>query len=164
MTLKKWMTACVTAAMLVGVSATAFAVDFKPFSKVGNVCPDCEQSKADVISLSKGGSVRGTVVAENTDFYVVVRYGEVRAIPRGDVQSIKWANGTKPSGLMDKDQIVLKNGHVLSGTIVDETDEPAFFQVKSSFSDYTYTVAKGSVASAYKSGSEYSFTVPESDE
>ncbi len=160
MTAKKWMTALLTAATVMGVSTAAFAVDFQPFSKVTNVCPDCKQPKADVITLAGGGTVRGTVVAENTDFYTVVRYGEVRAIPRNKVESIAYADGSKPAGLMNKDQIVLKNGHVLSGTIIKETDEPAFFQIKSSFSDYTYTVAKDQVAKAYKGGSEYSFTIP----
>lgn len=158
MTAKKWIAACAVALAFSGLSATAFAADFIPFSKVENVCTDCKQPKADVISMSNGTAIRGTVVAENSDFYTVVRYGEVRAIPRSSVQSIAWADGAKPSSLLDKDQIVLTNGHVLSGTIVDEKDEPALFQIKSSFSDYTYMVTKSQVQKAYKSGSEYSFS------
>ncbi|QDG54309.1 hypothetical protein FIV42_27255 [Persicimonas caeni] len=158
MTAKKWITACAVALAVSGLSVAASAADFVPFSKVENVCPDCKKPKADVISMSNGSTIRGTVVAENTDFYTVVRYGEVRAVPRSSVQSIAWADGSKPSSLLDKDQIVLNNGHVLSGTIVDEKDEPAFFQIKSSFSDYTYMVTKSQVKKAYKGGSEYSFS------
>ncbi len=157
---KKWIAACALSLAAFGLSATTFAQDFKPFSKVEDVCPDCEKPKADAISMSDGTTIRGTVVAENSDFYTVVRYGEVRALPRSKVQSIAWADGSKPSGLLDKDQIVLNTGHVLSGTIVKEKDEPAFFQIKSSFSDYTYMVTKAEVKKAYKGGSEYSFTVP----
>jgi hypothetical protein len=161
MSIKKWIPACIVAVSLVGLSTAAFAVDFKPFTQVENVCPECEQPKADVVSMSSGDKFRGTVVAENSAFYTVVRYGEVRAVPRSDVQSIAWADGSKPSGLMNKDQILLNSGHVLSGTIVDEKDKPSFFQIKSSFSDFTYTVAKSEVQTAYKNGSEYSFTAGE---
>jgi hypothetical protein len=163
MNAKKWIPAFVIAASLVGLSSAALAADFEPFTPVENVCPDCEKPKADVISLSGGDKIRGTVVAENSSFYTVVRYGEVRAIPRSDVQGIVWADGSKPSGLMKNDQIVLQSGHVLSGTIVDETDKPAFFQIKSSFSDYTYTVAKAEVQAAYKGGSEYAFSTGEEE-
>ena len=155
MSATKWMSALAFAAVAVGVSATGFAADFEPFTKVENICPDCKKTKADVLSLSDGTSVRGTVVAENDEFYTVVRYGEVRAVPRSSVQSIDWADGSRPSSLRDKDQIVLNNGHVFSGTIVEETDEPAFFRIKSSFSDYTYTVAKTEVKKAFKGGTEY---------
>lgn len=143
------------------VSSTAAAQDFKPFTKVENVCPDCEQPRADIIELSSGDSIRGTVVAENTDFYVVVRYGEVRAVPRSDVQAIEWAGGNKPSGLMNKDQILLPNGHVLSGTITEEKDEPALFKIKSSFNQQTFVVFKKVVKTAYKDGQAYSFSMPE---
>jgi hypothetical protein len=161
MSAKTWIAAGIIAIATCGVSTAGFAADFKAFTPVENVCPECEQSKADLISMLSGDKIRGKVVAENTQFYTVVRYGEVRAIPRSNVQSIAWANGSKPSGLMDQDQIVLQNGHVLSGTIVDETDKPAFFQIKSSFSDFSYTVTKAEVKKAYKGGSEYSFSTGE---
>ena len=161
MTGNKWIVAIAVGVALVGVSTATFAQDYTPFGQVENVCPECEETKADVLEITGGLTVRGTVVAENSDFYTVVRFGEVRAIPRRDVQSIAWADGTKPSGLNTKDQILLNNGHVLSGTIIDEKDEPAFFQIKSSFADYTYSVAKGQVDKAYKSGQEYSFSMPE---
>lgn len=143
------------------VSSTTAAQEFKPFSTVENVCPECEQPEADVVELSTGDKIRGTVVAENTDFYVVVRYGEVRAVPRGQVQAIEWAGGNKPSGLMSKDQILLPNGHVLSGTITEEKDEPALFKIKSSFNQQTFVVFKEAVETVYKDGQEYSFTMPD---
>jgi hypothetical protein len=159
-----WKNVFVFAVALTGLgllSSTAAAQAFKPFSQVENVCPECEQPPADVIEMSNGDSIRGTVVAENTDFYVVVRYGEVRAVPRSDVQAIEWAGGNKPSGLMSKDQILLPNGHVLSGTITEEKDEPALFKLKSSFNQQTFVVFKKEVETAYKDGQTYSFTMPE---
>ncbi|MGM0557487.1 MAG: hypothetical protein ACQEVA_13975 [Myxococcota bacterium] len=159
-----WKNVFLCAVALAGVglfSSTATAQEFEPFSQVENVCPDCEQSKADVVEMSNGDAIRGTVVAENTDFYVIVRYGEVRAVPRSDVQAIEWAGGNKPSGLMKKHQILLKNGHVLSGTITEEKDKPAIFKIKSSFSQQSFTVFKKEVKTAYKDGQTYSFSMPE---
>lgn len=161
-----WTKTLVCALMLGGiglVSSTATAQQFKPFTSVENVCPDCEQAPADVVEMSNGDSIRGTVVAENADFYVMVRYGEVRVLPRSDVQAIEWADGNKPSGLMNKDQILLRSGHVLSGTIVEETDKPAHFKIKSSFNDQTYVVFKKVVDKAYKDGQQYSFEMPDED-
>jgi hypothetical protein len=157
---KKWMLSLSCALMILGLSGTAFAQDFQAFTPVQSVCPDCALPKADVLTLSGGQTLRGTVVAENQDFYVVVRYGEVRAIPKTNVQSIAWADGTKPGALNNLDQIVLQNGHVLSGTIIQESNEPPYIQIKSSFADFTYTVAKSEVAKAYKGGSVYQVKMP----
>lgn len=161
---KQWISACVTTVLMMGVSTAAFAADYEPFTDVEDVCPDCEKPDADELEMADGTTLRGTVVGENTDFYVVVRYGEVRAIPTNAVDSITWADGSKPSGLSDKDQVVLDSGHVVSGTIVDEKDTPAFFQVKSSFADFTYTIFKKQVDKAYKDGSRYEFSMPEEDD
>ncbi len=161
---KQWMAACVTAVLMMGVSTAVVAADYEPFTDVEDVCPDCEKPDADELEMADGTTLRGTVVGENADFYVVVRYGEARAIPTNAVNSIAWADGSKPSGLGDKDQIVLASGHVVSGTIVDEKDKPAFFQIKSSFADFTYTIFKTQVDKAYKNGSRYQFSMPEDDE
>lgn len=151
-------------ALLVGFSTTAAAVEFEPFSDVEDVCPDCDKPEADVVTLAGGDEVRGEVVAENDDFYVMVRYREVRAIPHDDVDSIEWADGNEPSGLRDRDQIVLPSGHVFSGTIVEEEDEPPLFRIESSFADETHTVFMEEAETVYKDGSEYDFEIPEDDD
>jgi len=142
------------AAALLVMSVAVSAYAFPPFSEVKNVCPSCDQGKADVVTLTDGTKIRGKVVAENTSFYTVVRYTEARAIPRTDVQGIEWANGSKPTDLMKHDQILLKNGVVFSGTITDDKDKPALYQLECDFNDFTYIVFKSQVDKVFKQGQE----------
>ena len=113
------------------------------------------------IELNDGQTIRAKVVAENNAFYVIERFNEVRSVPLDSIKSVEWADGSRPANLRGQDQLLLENGHVISGTITDEKDEPAYFQVKSSISDFTYVVFKAEVKKAYKGGAEYPFTVPE---
>jgi hypothetical protein len=144
--------------LIVLIALPAFA--FEPFTSVTNVCESCEQAPADVVTLTSGEKIRGDVVGENPSFYVVVRYGKARAIPRAEVQSIDWEGGSKPSGVTSGDQILLNNGVVFSGTIIEDKDKPALFQLKSSWTDQTYIVFKSQVKEAYRSGSKVDFAVP----
>ncbi|MBA2663716.1 MAG: hypothetical protein H0U74_15620 [Bradymonadaceae bacterium] len=137
-------------------SAQAQDYSFKAFSDVTSVCPQCEPPASDVLTLRDGREVRGTVVAINPAFYTVSRYGEVRTIPRNDVQSVKWEKGSQPAGLDALDQIVLKNGHVLTGNIVVTNEKPAYYQIKSSTLEYTYTVFVTQAAKVFKKGQEAS--------
>ncbi|TDP63706.1 hypothetical protein [Bradymonas sediminis] len=154
MSVKKWLLSFACAATLMGISTSAFAADFKPFTPVKNVCPECVQPKADEMKLNDGQAIRGTVVAENVDFYVFLRYGEVRAIPKSAVANIVWANGSKPAGLDRYEQVLLKNGHVLSGTIINDSQEPPLYEVKASFANVTIMAAKDQVKKAYRNGQE----------
>src|SRR5690554_7253899 len=88
MSLKKLFLSLACAATLLGVSTSAFAADFKPFKPVKNVCPECPQPKADELKLNDGQALRGTVVAENVDFYVFLRFDEVCEIAKSAVISI----------------------------------------------------------------------------
>lgn len=157
MAVRKWLVAGGFALGLVGMTTSGFAVDFKPFTPVQNVCPECEQPKADEVEFNNGQKVRGTVVSENHDFYVMLRYGEVRAIPRSMVKNISWADGSKPSGLNSMDQILLKNGHVFSGTIIKEQEKPALMKIKVTYADITFTVYNSEIDRAYKNGTRYQF-------
>jgi hypothetical protein len=140
----------IATAIAVSVSLPAFA--WTPFTVTTNVCDTCKQEPADVVTLASGGKIRGQVVGENPAFYVVVVFTEARAIPRNEVQGIEWANGTKPAVVSNSDQILLKNGVVFSGTIVDDKTTPPVMQLKSSFLDQTYMVFKAEVQEAYRSG------------
>lgn len=140
----------IATAIAVCVSLPAFA--WEPFTTVTNVCETCPQEPADVVTLTNGTKIRAQVVGENPAFYVVVRYTEARAIPKGEVQGIEWANKTRPSAVTNSDQIRLKNGVVFSGSIVDDKAKPALFQIKSSFLDQTHIIFKSEVAEAYRSG------------
>jgi hypothetical protein len=140
----------VVALSIASMAFPAFA--FTPFTPVKNVCPQCTQQKADVITTSDGNKIRGTIVAVNPDFYTMVRYSEARAIPRGEVQSVEWANGTKTAGVDSKDQVVLKNGTVLTGSVVDDKEKPAVIQLKSNYNGVTYVVFKDQIDKFYKGG------------
>lgn len=146
------------ASLIILIALPAFA--FEPFTSVTNVCPTCEQDPADVVTLNDGQQIRGKVVGENPSFYVVVRYNEARAIPRGEVQGIEWESGSKPPSVTGSDQILMKNGVVFSGTIVEDKDRPALFQLKSNWTDQSYIVFKNQVKEAYRSGTKVDITVP----
>jgi hypothetical protein len=141
--------------MLVLVPSQVLA--YTPFTVVNNVCPSCTQPKTDVATMSDGSKVAGQVIGENNSFYVMLRFGEVRALPKMEVQAIEFANGSKPANLASFDQILLKNGHVLSGSVTEDKDAPALFQIKASHGDMTFVVFKSEVSKLYRAGLESAF-------
>jgi hypothetical protein len=96
-----------------------FLWGFTPFTKVTNVCPKCKQPPNDVVVLTNGYRITCTVIAQNNDYYVVTRHGELRAAEKAEVSSVRWKTGTGPGSLGIGDQILLKNGVLLHGTISD---------------------------------------------
>lgn len=147
---------------LMAMAGTAAAqVSYEPFSEVENVCPDCEKPAADEIALDSGETIRGTIVAKNEDFLVVERYGEVQAIPNDKVKSMSFEDGSRPSKLESQDQIVLPNGHVLTGEIVDQSDKPGHFQLESSILDVSYVVFQKKAEALYRGGSKETIEMPE---
>lgn len=145
------------AALLCTATASAQDFRFKPWSDITDVCPSCEQPAGDVISLKNGDEIKGVIRAINPLFYTVERFGEVRTVPTNDVQSVEWKRGTKPDGLDSLDQIVLSNGHVLTGKIITDNDRPPYFEIESSYLDHTYTVFKSQAQMVFKKGIEYDF-------
>ena len=141
------------------LASTAMAQDFsfQPWSDVTAVCPTCEPPPADTISLRNGDTVEGTIRAINPVFYTVERFGEIRTVPTGDVQGVEWKRGDQPSGIDSLDQIVLVNGHVLTGTITIDNERPPYFEIESSFLDQSYTVFKSQIEMVIRDGEEYDF-------
>lgn len=140
-------------------ASPALAVDFVPFSKVEDVCPECPKKAEDTITLSNGVKIKAKIVAENSSFLVVMRYGEVRAVPQSRIQSVDWSNGSKMGSLTSQDQLVLLNGHVLTGSILEDKTEPvAYFRLQSSVNNQTFVVFKSQVKEAYKSGKVHNFS------
>ena len=138
--------------LVTSFSLPAFA--WAPFTAFTSVCDSCKQEPADVVTLANGTKIRGQVVGEGPTFWVVVRYTEARAIPKGEVQGIEWMNKNKPASVTNSDVILLKNGVVFSGSIVADKQKPALLQIKSSFLDQTHIVFKNEVAEAYRSGTK----------
>lgn len=145
------------AGVVLAFFVSAEAAAYTPFTVVNNVCPSCTQPKSDVATMSDGSKISGQIIGENNAFYVMFRFGEVRALAKNEVQAIEFANGVKPSNLSSGDQIVLKNGHVLNGSITEDKESPALFQLKASNGDMTFVVFKSEVSKVYRSGLESSF-------
>ncbi len=133
-------------------SANAASYTFKPFTDLNTVCPKCEPQPADVLTLKDGKTVRGKVIAMNSAFYTVRRYGEVRTVPKADVTNVAWQNGSQPVGIDTLDQIVLKNGHVLTGSIAKEDTRARV--LKSATPEQTFIVAFSETAAVFKRGVE----------
>ena len=93
---------------------------FTPFTEVKSVCPSCPRPKTDQVKLASGEVLACKVIAQNDDYYVAVRFGELRAIMKSEISSIKWAAEGKGVKLPNGDQILLKNNVVLHGTIVEQ--------------------------------------------
>lgn len=146
-------------------SSSVFAQDFsfRPWSDVSDLCPTCEQPAGDVITLRNGEQVKGTIRAINPVFYTLERYGEVRTVPTRNVRLVEWKRGSQPSGLDSLDQIVLLNGHVLTGQIIVDNDRPPYFKLESSYLDYTYTVFKSQIQMVIRDGEEYDFRAAMND-
>ncbi len=142
---------------LLATSATAQDFSFEAWSDVTKVCPTCEPPPADTVTLNDGTTVEGTIRAINPVFYTLERFGEIRTVPAGDVQNVDWKRGDQPSGLESLDQIVLENGHVLTGEITTDNDRPPYFEIESSFLDQSYTVFKSQIEMVFQGGQEYDF-------
>jgi hypothetical protein len=143
---------------LVLSDATAAPSEFRDFTPAS--CPTCELPPryGDKLDLRAGGSVKGRIVAENDALYVVERFGQIRAVGRQLVSSVTWASGSKPAGLTDGDHILLKNGHILVGTIVEEKNSPGLFRLDSRLGNKSQFIAfKSEVAAVYKNGKAYAF-------
>ncbi len=154
------LTVLTTAFVVVCLSAsTAVAQDFsfQPWSDVTVVCPTCEPPPADVVTLRDGSTAEGTIRAINPVFYTLERFGEIRTVPAGDVNDVEWKRGNQPRGIDSLDQIVLKNGHVLTGEITIDNERPPYFEIESSFLDHSYTVFKSQIEMVFQNGQEYDF-------
>ncbi len=142
-------------AMLTMLPMTGFA--FQPFTPVTDVCTTCPQPRADVLTLNDGTKLRGIIVGENTAFYAMMRHNELRAVQKSGVQTVEYSAGSKPVSLGSMDQILLKSGHVLNGTITEDKAKPALFQLKASHGSETFVVFKSEVSKVYRNGLEASF-------
>jgi len=137
---------------IVAASASAQDYSFRDWSDVSSVCPSCDSVSTDVLELTSGQEVRGNVVAINPDFYTLERFGEIRTVPTRQVSAVSWKDGSQPSGIDALDQVVLNNGHVLTGAIEVENQAPAYMQIRSSSNDATFTVFATQAAAVYRAG------------
>lgn len=137
---------------MVTASASAQDYSFRDWSDVSSVCPSCDAVTTDVLELTSGQEIQGNVVAINADFYTVERFGEIRTVPASQVSAVNWKDGSQPAGIDALDQIVLNNGHVLTGELVVENEAPAYMQLRSATNDATFTVFATQAAAVYRAG------------
>lgn len=132
------------------IPSSSSAFQFREFTSVENVCPDeCDQRPSDVLHLKDGRKVRGRVIANNHEFFVVNRLHEIRAVPLEKVKNIDWHDG-QPEDLTDYDQILLKSGHVLSGKITGGDKNPTYLEIEGQLTDNTYTVFESQIEEVYR--------------
>jgi hypothetical protein len=130
---------------------------FTPFTPVRNVCPRCSGPKTDVVKLTSGATLACTVVAQNDTYYVVSKFGELRALGKHETISIKWASGGGGPKPGVGDQVLLRNGVVLNGSVVDEqAGRYLVVQVGSS----RHVVWFSQIQSLHKAGKEQPLTRP----
>jgi hypothetical protein len=115
-----WKLAGIGIALLVGACGSASPAYTTP-KQPPSAFP--AQRMYDQIKLKGGGELEGTIVAENDAFYVVEKHGLVQMVDRDKISSVRWVKGSKPSGLSGWDQVVLRNGHVLTGKITERNDK-----------------------------------------
>ncbi len=103
---------------LLSIPFVGFLYGFTPFTAVVNVCPKCPIS-ADELTLTSNLKVSCRVVAQNNEYYVISRHGEYRAVKKAEIAAVKWRGAGGPSSLGTGDQILLKNGAVFHGAILE---------------------------------------------
>jgi hypothetical protein len=123
---------------------------FTPFTEVRNVCPRCPGPEADRVVLKSGAELACKVVAQNVDSYIVERFGELRAVNKQQVASLKLREQVKVDE--SADQVVLKSGVVFSGRLVDE-DKGRFFVVEMAGRRYVAWIS--TVRAVYKAGERH---------
>jgi hypothetical protein len=138
-------------ALLALPAATAWSQTLRPFTPVASVCPTCAPSgpPVDRVVLRDGTELKVRVVAENERFYVLERFGELRAVGRDQVQTVeKNPNAERPAF---DDQILLQNGIVLAGTIKTKDDADPF-EIANPLAGTTITAFRSVIASVYRGG------------
>ncbi len=135
--------------LLVASPGAGLAQTLKPFSKVPSVGPS-RTPGYDKIVLKNGETVLAQVVAENPMFYVLERFGEYRAVGKDQVASLERNKDLKrEEGHVD--QILCKNGHVLSGKIVTERPD-GMVEMKQANQSVSQGVWKSEIVAIFKDG------------
>jgi hypothetical protein len=138
--------------LLLGLLSFPFLLGFTPFTPVVNVCPKCPAPKTDLVALTSGLKIPCRIIAQTSDFYVIARHGELRAVEKTLVWQVKWRDAAAGASLASGDQILQKNGVVLHGTITDE--QPGrFFIIQVGTAKHVVWMSQ--IQSVHKAGKPY---------
>lgn len=133
----------------VWIGLLPFLFGFTPFTPVKNVCLNCEKPKGDLVTLTSGEKIQCSVLGQNSDYYILTRFNEIRAVEKTMVSRVAWKDGSPSKKLGQGDQVLLQNGLVLHGKITSEkADRYLMIQVGS----FKHTVWFSQIKSAYKDG------------
>lgn len=138
------------------LSVALLLCGFTSFTQVRNVCPTCPKTtKTDVVLLSSGMRLECSVVAQNAEYYVLERYGELRAALKTEVKSIQWkAKAGAPTNLNIGDQILTTNNVVYHGTITGE-QKGRYFEIQ--VGTRKHLVWYSQIKSVHRGGAPYQF-------
>ncbi len=137
-------------------SRVASGEPMKPFTAVTDVCPKCTGGPAfDHVQLKSGQVIGARVLAENDRFYVIERFGELRALDRDQVTQIT-RNPSADRATGYGDQILLKDGIVLAGTITGDIapDAPHFDITTPKTPVPLHSAERSTVAAIYRAGKQ----------
>ncbi len=136
-----------------------WAQPLRPFDAVQDVCPRCPTTGYDRITLVGGLEMEAVVLAENQSFYVLEKYGELRTLDREKVERIDRASPAA-AGPGYEDQVLLKNGIVLAGRIVQEYPLTGYLELQvPNVASHTF-LAKPALRAVYRAGVQ-SYTAPQ---
>jgi hypothetical protein len=123
-----------------------------PFTPVSSVCPTCTTGpKYDRIVLRDGSDAKARVIAENERFYVLEKFGELRAVGRDQVRTVEKNPAVeRPSGLPD--QILFRDGIVLAGTLKSAKDDAEPFEMVEPISGTTVLGYRAAISLVYRAG------------
>jgi hypothetical protein len=139
------------AAMHICGLVSAHAQEFKPFTEVKSVCPQCP-TKYSTIELSGGEEIQANIIAENPTFYVLEKFNEQRAVGKDKVKEVKRSTEKRTDAALFADQILLKNGDVLAGQINEIVTATGYYKMM--IGDLMHFVSREQVRLVYKGGRE----------
>lgn len=140
---------------LVLIGSVVPLAGFKPFSAVRDACPRCPPF-ADVVRLAAGGELVAHVMAQNLDALIIERFGEYRSLQRAEVAEIAWHKNERRN-LPSHDQIVLKSGVVLHGTILRDNRD-GYFVIRIGTLEHIAWAAQ--IESVYREGRPHPINEP----
>jgi hypothetical protein len=134
--------------------STASAQTFKPFDDAKSRCPDCMKDRYDNVKLKTGDVIYAKVVAENPVFYVLERFGELRAVAHDAVAGIdRKIVQNEASKAANRDQVLLLNGVVFSG-VVSGGEGIDYYKMVVAPGGYTHQIQKSMIALLFVAGEE----------
>ena len=141
-----------------GAASTYVAIgraqSFRPFDDITSSCPKCPSPGTDKVTLKNGQVVEAVVVAENPMFYVLAKFGELRAVGLDQVAKLD-RNPNAKRGTGHVDELLSKGGLVVSGQVVSDDTSTGYVEFASVGVATPMRILKSMVAVIFKSGKLY---------